>query len=172
MNKLLPIASALLFALIASQASATTVTRSQTVTGQACQASSPTDDGLIGYDFDNGAYNNSSTATVSVQCALPMSYIRSPTMATMASANVVVYDTHATLNVSCTLNKNTHLGGTLYWNTQTTSGYSSTPMVLNFANPIGTADGYYYIDCSLPPRSSSGSSNHVVTYATSITETF
>jgi hypothetical protein len=118
-------------------------------------------------DYDQwGIHNISSSATATVDCALPTGQVSNNSI--MDEVRVTVFDRGATSRVSCTVYQLGQDGSISYQQTHSTSSSSASSQELDFVIPIVPSGKPllfpWKIKCTLPPVTASGPSHVVSAY--------
>jgi hypothetical protein len=151
--------------ILASAAlSSTASARNYTIHGTICRPD-PANIGVAEYD-QYGVHNTSTTAALTVECPLPLTYPESGAPPALTLARVTVYDRSTTAGVSCLL-ENVTVDGNLMlslFNKTSGRGPGSGPFDFAFAFlPSGPDDasGVWRFRCKIPPVEA-GAFSHVV----------
>lgn len=108
-------------------------------------------------------YNGSTSTTAYVDCPVDHDTVLSVD-ATESSVKVV--DNSSSANITCDLYGASMTGSTLSTTKQrvTSSSSSSSVQTLTFTSDFSSSYNWYWVTCSLPPMTSSGSLSYVVSY--------
>lgn len=161
LKKLSPISSIIGMSVLMLAAQPAVALDAKTLPGAACQPRNQTD--AFTKDSFGRFFNPSSTKTLAVVCPVVRDTMTADSIRGITSTFVMVVDQNTSSGVTCALFSAQKQGGAIEAQAATSAGASTTPQQLNFFDLQSVTDGYYYMNCTIPPAGSGGQSG-IVSY--------